>query len=198
MLVLMLSMLPVTVVFAQDDTGSETTKAPEIKDVKGLRLQLVQHTQDPQNQHVKFELIAFSQITSDRVQITWNVTGSGRLVSDSKQTLSNIEVNKIYRLDADVLPQIQGTMEVSAKIEAFAADGTYLATARQIVGVYPSKEVYPLTTNYRIGQIVVFLRTADILGIVAIVGFLLLRIAYTQFRKWLTRAEPVSIEESEA
>lgn len=180
-----------TPLLAQENTTTE----PVIKDVEGLRLQLVQHTQDPVTQQVKFELVVYSQVESDRVQVTWTVSGSGKLVNDPKQTIPKIEKNQVYRVEGIVLPQVQGTIDLLVKVEAFAADGVRLSTARQTVGVFPTKEVYPITSQYRIAQIAIFIRTLSILGIVIIVGFFAIKFGYAKFREWLDHDDPDKIEE---
>ncbi len=185
--------LTIIVFFAQSLGSVRAQEAvstdPVIKDVAGLRLQLVEHTQDPSSQQVKFELVIYSQIDSDRVQVTWTVKGSGKLNNESKQTIAKIESGKVYRAEALVQPQAQGTIELSAKVEAFAADGIRLSTASQTIGVYPSREIFPITANYRIAQIALVLRAISAVGIILILGFFLAKFAYKLFRKWLDRDE---------
>lgn len=166
---------------------TEDTKAV-IQDVEGLRLELVQRTQDPGSLEVQFDLFVYAQINSDRVQVTWQVGGSSELKSPETQTL-NVQSGRTYTVSATVLPRQLGTTDISATVQAFSASGTYLATAKKTFGTYTSGEVYPVSGEYRLAQIANVLRWGSVLGMVVIAGIWLAGFVKARLNVWLHKDE---------
>ncbi|MBL8015146.1 MAG: hypothetical protein JNK26_03080 [Candidatus Doudnabacteria bacterium] len=168
---------------AQELSETEST-VPVIQDVDGLRLQLVQRTQDPTSGEVQFDLIVYPKITSDRVQLTWSVNGASELLSAEKQVL-NLVAGNYQVISAVVKPRQLGVTDLLARVEGFTAGGVYLATAKKTFGSFATGEVFPLTGEYRFAQIVGGIRTLAIAFIVLILIYWIVSFARQKLRAWL-------------
>jgi hypothetical protein len=165
-------------VWAQEASIETMEEQPAvIQDVEGLRLQIVQHTQDPQSKEV---------ITSDRVQVVWSVSGVSRLLTSDVMSLS-VEPDKSYVVSAFIVPQGFGTTQVLARVQAFQADGTYISTATKTIGSLATQEVVPVTTQYRVAQIVLFIRTFALVVLLLILVVILAIAGFIRFNKILDR-----------
>lgn len=181
LLVVCVLMLTKTAVNAQDmQTGTD------IQDTRGLNLELVQHTQNPYSKTVQLDLVIYPQFTSDRVQITWDVEGVGELVSEEKQTLA-VRPGQVYIKSAVVQPKVRGALITVASVQAFEAEGTYVATASKTVGVFDGGDLSPATDNYGIAQLLYFTQVvATWLGIITAIGLSIL-ITYERWQAWVHR-----------
>lgn len=182
-------LFPFSQVSAQSpiDGVSQTEESePVIQDVEGLRLELVQRIQDPTTMQVRFDLIVYPQITSDRVQVSWEVVGVSEVLSPKVQVLNLVAGNQ-YAVSLTLKPRQLGLTDIVARVEAFAADGVYLSTARKSFGSYATGEVFPVTTEYRVAQVVNLARTLAFVGVVGIMLYWLARYAYKRIQQWLKR-----------
>jgi hypothetical protein len=174
-------------VWAQEASIETMEEQPAvIQDVEGLRLQIVQHTQDPQSKEVRLDVVVYSQITSDRVQVVWSVSGVSRLLTSDVMSLS-VEPDKSYVVSAFIVPQGFGTTQVLARVQAFQADGTYISTATKTIGSLATQEVVPVTTQYRVAQIVLFIRTFALVVLLLILVVILAIAGFIRFKKILDR-----------
>jgi len=174
-------------VWAQEASIETMEEQPAvIQDVEGLRLQIVQHTQDPVTKEVRLDVVVYSQITSDRVQVVWQVNGVSRLLTPDTNSLT-VAPDKSYVVSATILPQGFGTTQVLARVQAFQVDGTYISTATKTIGSLATQEVVPITTQYRVAQIVLFIRTFALVVLVLIIAIILTVLGFVQFKKILDR-----------
>lgn len=153
-------------VAAQELSQTEETK-PVIKDLDGLRLEIVQRTQDPTTKEVQFDLVIYPKLTSERVQLTWTVTGTSELLTPEKVNLSIVEQNPLV-VSAILKPRQLGVTEVLAKVEVFSAGGVFLATAKKTFGTFASGQVYPISNDFRLAEMVGAVRSTAIFLLVLI------------------------------
>lgn len=157
-----------------------------IEDVEGLRIELIQRTQDPVTQEVQFELVVYSQINSDRVQVTWQVSGVSERLTEEKKNLVVASGGK-YVISMRLKPRQLGVTDVLARVEAYAADGVYLATAKKSFGSFASGEVFPATTEFRVIQLLISLRAIALVVAVIISAYWIGTYAYKRIQAWLHR-----------
>lgn len=169
-----------------DGVSQTEDSKPIIQDVEGLRLEIIQRTQDPTTMELQFELIVYPQITSDRVQVSWEVVGVSEVISPKTQVL-NLKAGNQYVVSMVLRPRQFGLTDVVARVEAYAADGVYLSTARKSFGSYANGEVFPITTEYRIVQVVGIVRQVAFLTLLGIVAYWVGRFGYRKLQEWLKR-----------
>ncbi|MCA9378790.1 hypothetical protein KC640_00015 [Candidatus Dojkabacteria bacterium] len=164
-----------------DQLSQTEEAAPVITDVEALRLQLVQYTQNPENKDVKFDLVISPTFSSDRVQVTWQAIGVSEIISDTVQQISLL-AGEDKTVSFVIRPRGLGATDVRARVEAFAADGTYSATASKTIGTFENAEVFPITNEYRIAQLLVLVKNVSLIAVVIIGSYLLIRFVYKKLR----------------
>ncbi len=173
-----------SVVLAQSDTGE--TDATEIRDVEGLRLQLVSHTQNPETKEVKLEIIGVSSTSSDRVQVSWFVDGGLELLSSELVDLT-VKAGEPFSATVLMRPRQFGLSNMVASVEIFSAGPRKSATARKQFFANAEGELLPLTTEYRLLQAAGVIRGVSILGIAVISGYWAFSLVRRLIQKWLRR-----------
>lgn len=171
-------------------TQSEMTtdREPEIVDSSALRAEFKQYTQDPKSRVVRFEMILTSSIRSDRVTITWRVSGTSRLVDGFGTRVDlAVEPGRTYTIPIEVIPTGYGLSEVYGKAEAFQVEGSSIATVRKTYFVNESAEILPITEEYSSRKTLALV--TDVLAIVGIVLGLLIGgfIGFRIFVKWFKK-----------
>jgi len=158
-----------------------------IKDVEGLRLNLVQQTQDPGTKEVRFDLVIYSQITSDRVQISWSVTGSSELITDKSESMY-LTPGNTYTASATVKPRTFGATKLIVTVEAYEIEGTYISTASKEFGTFTNGEIYPITDEYKAAQLTYYLQFVAIIIIVILFLGVTIIFLLKRFTKWYHKA----------
>lgn len=192
LLVFLLSMGFPMLIYAQSQLqeGAEAIEfdaSTKITDVEGLQLELVQNTQDPGSKEIQFDLVIKSEITSDRVQIIWEVNGKSEIVNTEQQVCTlSVAKGETYRVSLTIKPRAFGITDISAKVEAFQIDGTRVASASKTIGSYENGEVFPPTEGHDLAKTLYFARilgtvAVGVLGTVAVGYF-----AYRRFNRWLS------------
>lgn len=161
---------------------------PEIVDSSALRAEFKQYTQDPKSRVVRFEMILTSSIRSDRVTVTWKVSGTSRLVDGfgTRKDLS-VEPGKTYTIPIEVIPTSYGLSEVYGKAEAFQVEGSAIATVRKTYFVNEAAEILPITKDYESKKTLSLI--TDVLIIVGIVVALIVGglVGFKIFVKWFKK-----------
>jgi hypothetical protein len=170
-------------------------QAAEIKDVEGLRAEFKQYTQSPDSKEVKFEMILKSTIDSDRVKITWSLSGASLFAPGQLET-RNIKVaaGQSYSIPITIIPAGYGITELFGKAEAFKPDSTYLVTVRKNFASNQSSEILPLTDDYNNSKTLSLVRT--ILIVIVILAGVLLGgfFGVKRFSKWLNKNEKPDVK----
>lgn len=194
----LLVIIPVTPVFAQTDAELEALVDEQaiIVDFEGLRLDLEQRDQNPGNKYVRFDLTINSLIESDRIQLTWIVTGSSTPVEWNGETFDfedppqftevlNLSNGEQASRSITVLPIYRGAAKVTALVEAYEIDGTRVATATQTIASDDDGRLVGAPASQNITNILYYAR----LGLIVILSIVVLLIGafvgYKTFRKWL-------------
>ncbi len=188
LLTILLSLLTIYPVSAQD-TDMQTKDQPAvIQDVEGLRTEFKQNLQDPATKIVKFEMIIKSGIDSDRIRITWTAEGSNTFVDES-QTIRTGVVKKggTYTIPIELKISGNGVHELFGKVEAFKADVSYIATVRKNFASNNEGEILPLTNEYNNAKTFNFIKTILLATIVFFATVFLLFVGFKRFVKWLNR-----------
>lgn len=182
--VLVLSIIPLHVLAAtQEEQLDAVNDQVVIKDVEGLRLNLVQQTQDPGTKEVKFDLVIYSQITSDRVKVSWTVTGSSELITDKSENLY-ITPGNTYTASATIKPRTYGATKLIVVVEAYEIEGTYISTASKELGTFTNGEIYPITDEYKAAQLTYYLKFIAIIIIGILVLAVVVLLLLKRFTKW--------------
>jgi hypothetical protein len=146
-----------------------------IQDVEGLRLRLVQNTQDPETKQIRFDLTVTSQITSDRVQLKWEAPGA-EIVRGEASVNFAVSAGNSYTYSIFIRPRILGVMNVRATVQAFQVDGIKLASATKTIAFSTAGEVFPKAGNHDLAILVNTIRqtSATIFVVLAAIGAALL------------------------
>lgn len=170
-------------------SSSAEADQPVIRDVEGLRIKLVQQVQDPGSKDIRYDMVIFSQFTSDRVQVTWDVQGGAEIISPTdKKALLTVKDNGIQTTSAVIRPRVEkSTVQLQVRVEAFEAQGTYVATAAKSFGILEGLVIAPTPSQYQIATAIYIGRTVTIAVLVMV---LLAAAAYfgsLRFREWLNK-----------
>lgn len=193
-------------IYAQDSeeiiTDEENTPV-EINDSVTLRAEFIENTQNPSNKNIKFEMILKPRISSDRVQVNWQLTGVSIFINpENTPLLQNLEytdtkisgnlsvvAGETYRFPITVRPTTVGVTEVYGTARLTAVDRGYLTTVRKNFVSNRSREILPITSEYKQKQTINFILTVVkiIGGIIGslVIGFIILRAAV----KWYSKDE---------
>jgi hypothetical protein len=160
-------------------------KEVEITDVQSLKADFKQYTQDPDSKIVKFEMILTSQINSDRLRITWTVSGISKPVDDNQlTTVLDIKAGQTYTIPIEVTPTGYGVSEVYGKAQAFGADSNVIATVRKNYASNEMGEILPITDDYKNKKL--FNLVFSIIKLILILVFVFIGIffGFKKFTKW--------------
>lgn len=169
-------------------SAQEQEAAPVIKDSSGFQLAIAPSFQNPDTKEVVYKLVIYSKIRTDRLFVSWKVTGSSELSSESKLSGSitlSVVPEQTYIVPVVLKPRTQGLSNLFFTVEAFEANGTYVATASQNIFSDRSGSIVPAASQVTILQIVLLIRgiAENVLKLVALIFAVLL--AYRLFRYWL-------------
>jgi hypothetical protein len=191
LIILIMIITPMTLL-AQDSSNYDEDVAPEINDVEGLRADFKQHTQNPENREITFEMILDSNLDSDRVKITWELRtlkGSGAVFLDSNDAVEYITIQKgrSYTLPITIVTTTEGVIELTGKAESFRAEATFLVSVRKTFGTNKAGEVKPVTQEYLQARTVMNVKNV-ILGILIVIAIMMTGIfGFKKFVKWLNK-----------
>jgi hypothetical protein len=191
LIILIMIITPMTLL-AQDSSNYDEDVAPEINDVEGLRADFKQHTQNPENREITFEMILDSNLDSDRVKITWELRtlkGSGAVFLDPNDAVEYITIQKgrSYTLPITIVTTTEGVIELTGKAESFRAEATFLVSVRKTFGTNKAGEVKPVTQEYLQARTVMNVKNV-ILGILIVIAIMMTGIfGFKKFVKWLNK-----------
>jgi hypothetical protein len=167
----------------------EQDTQPEIKDVEGLRLELAEQVQDPDTKNITFDIVVYSQIRSDRVQLNWSLDGAGSLVGERTQVSFSVDPGSVKRIPIVVRPRARGISNLRITVEAFEAQGTYLASAFQRIYSLEDGTRLPRTQPYWNLVLVSTVRSVAVFFLYIFGGVLILVAGYGVFQRWLNLKE---------
>jgi hypothetical protein len=164
-------------VFAQEEVELSPPQVV-IRDSEGIKLKLVKQVQNPSTKEVVFDLVIYSLIDSDRVQVTWTVSGASEVISEPISVLS-MKKNTVYERQLVIRPRELGVSTITARVEAFEAEGTFVSTATSTIGSFEDGMIFPTTSEYQLANVLITIRFVAviilvfyILGLVVVVGYL--------------------------
>lgn len=162
---------------------------PTIKDNSQLQLALVHATQNPDTKDITYELLIYSQIASDRVQVSWRVTGNTQLITPSNTPAFSMAKDSVRRVKVTVRPRSNGLSNIAFTVQIFEARGTVVSTANQDIFTTRDGTVFPVTPSYQTLQFVGIARSvAQAVLTLALLVFGLY-ILYRIFSRWLNPPE---------
>lgn len=206
-------LLPINVIFSQENSDMPIdTEKTTIKDVEGLRAELTQLSQDPESKYIRFELKLSSAIYSERVKVTWSVSGQSIFVNNvEKERDFVVEEGKTYIIPVTLLPtkinetlakaQPYAATEILATVESFGAGATFVITARknfasnsegEYVTVVDGKIGLP--KEYSNAKNLIFFRNIGIIILAVSIGLFLGYKFLKRFIKWLNKNESLEYD----
>ncbi len=179
-----------------DELEQSVDKQPVIIDFEGLRLTLNQQDQNPGNRFIKYDLTIKSNIESDRIQLTWNVTGRSVPVEWNGEIFDytdppeftevlNLKVGEQATRSITVLPRGLGLSKVVAVVEAFEIDGTRVATASKTFASDSQGVLLFAESSQNVTNVLYYARLIGIVILTIIVLLIAGFFGYKQFHKWL-------------
>lgn len=169
--------------------------AAQIRDTEGMQLQLTKQVQDPTAQTVRFDLAIYPFITSDRVQIRWQVSGPAEIVFPETQTPASARVNLSLQADQPsanyivIKPRGFGRIDIRATVEAFGSEGARVASATAVIGANTTGVIVPPHPQQGIADLVSALQTLATWTAVGLFLYLAGGEAYKRFRVWLHKGK---------
>ncbi len=196
-LLTILAFFIVTPVSAQEnpnnlsDAEIEESIEPVIKDVEGLRIKLIEHPQDPETKNVRFTVVVYSQIRSDRVQLRWSLNGGTDLITPYDQVSFRVDPGTVKTTQTVVKPRTRGVSILSVEVEAFEIEGSYLSTGFKRIYSLGDGRRLPITSTYNQLEIVVGVKGTATTFLQIALFLLIIRAGYGIFQKWLNRTEEI-------
>ncbi len=196
-LLTILAFFIVTPVSAQEnpnnlsDAEIEESIEPVIKDVEGLRIKLIEHPQDPETKNVRFTVVVYSQIRSDRVQLRWSLNGGTDLITPYDQVSFRVDPGTVKTTQIVVKPRTRGVSILSVEVEAFEIEGSYLSTGFKRIYSLGDGRRLPITSTYNQLEIVVGVKGTATTFLQIALFLLIIRAGYGIFQKWLNRTEEI-------
>lgn len=164
----------------------QVTANSVIQDVEGLRLELIQKTQDPANKDIQFELKINPQISSDRVQLSWLIDGQSVFKEGVATENLVVSPNNTVTKTITITPAGYGLTKVSAVVEAYQIDGTRVATASKTIATDANGRLLFSDGSEQTARILYYVR---LVAVALLVIFLLVvggYVGYRLFRGWLS------------
>ena len=164
-----------------EDTNQEVVYQP----AKDLELELIQKVQNPGDQTIKFEVEIKPKFDSDRVNLTWLVTGPTAL-SDGELEKSLILKNGENQTHSlTILPKQYGVVRVRVLVEAFTIEGARTSIASQAIITDEEGKLLIVSNDQKVANVFYTIRnvSAILLGIFFIVLLILAVVKITQ-RWW--------------
>lgn len=187
-----LNVLPVLIFFVPPVKAQTTDSDSE------LTITLTQKVQNPENKNIPFELVIDPKISSQRAQLTWQITGVSKF-AENQQTVVNIILSKGVKqsYSIEVLPLTSGQSEIVAELEVFKVDKRSVISEQKIfftnsAGEYleiQSDGQLKIPSDYANLQTFIIIRNIIYviagLGLFALMGFVTVKL----FIKWLNKNE---------
>lgn len=163
-----------------------------------LTITLTQKVQNPENKNIEFVVVIDPQISSQRAQLTWQITGVSKF-AENQQTAVNIILSKGVKqsYSIEVLPLTSGQSEIVAELEVFKVDKRSVISEQKIfftnsAGEYleiQSDGQLKIPSDYANLQTFIIIRNIIYviagLGLFALIGFVTVKL----FIKWLNKNE---------
>jgi hypothetical protein len=128
----------------------ETEREVEIEDVEGLRVELNQYTQDPHSKRVKFEMVLLPTVNSDRVRITWEISGTSTVPDvdemDAYLTTQTPEGKK----SKSKISYLKAVSEYGKTYVVYGNSSEFKVTSGNIYYI----EIYVIPTGYGLSELV--------------------------------------------
>ncbi len=163
-----------------------------------LTITLTQKVQNPENKNISFELVIDPQISSQRAQLTWQITGVSKFVENQENVVNIILTKGVQQsYSIDVLPLTSGQSEIVAELEVFKVDKRSVLSEQKIfftnsAGEYleiQSDGQLKLPADYTNLQTFIIIRNIIYviagLGLFALTGFVTVKL----FMQWLNKSE---------
>jgi hypothetical protein len=168
-----------------------------------MTILLLRDIQNPDSHQVTYRLVILPNITSDRAEIQWYVTGVSKSTNadDLKSKNIKLEAGKQITESFTVLPsffgqaekRLQAKTEIRVEVRSFHAGENYLVAARDNFNINQDLEVLgtdgKLPNDFAQAKQAVQLRNGVIVAIGAVVAILLAVIGYAKFQQWLARGK---------
>lgn len=192
-LAIFLPLVSLSYVSAQDAT---TTDQPaEIKDIEGLKAEFKQNTQDPESKNIKFEMILHSNIDSDRVKVTWTVTGSSKIVNTNEKRVDlDIRKGQTYTIPITILPVGKGVSEVYGTAQSVNVASSFLVTVRKNYASNSDSEVLPITSEYQTARVLSIVKSVLIIVVIFATILGIFFFGFRRVNKYLKTEPEVTFE----
>ena len=159
-----------------EETLYQEDRPADVSSTQALEVSFKEYTQNPSTKVARFEMILKSNVDSDRVRVTWTISGQS-IATNENQLIRNLTVQagQTYSIPIDVKPLGYGVTEVYGVAKIVGADSNQLATVRKNFASNNSAEILPLTDEYnqaKVFSIIWLIVRTLVIGLVLIaVGF---------------------------
>ncbi|MFS8130418.1 MAG: hypothetical protein ACMG57_00415 [Candidatus Dojkabacteria bacterium] len=187
------SLIGYTSIYAQD--ASTADLPAEIKDFDGLKAEFRQNTQDPDSKNIKFEMVLHSNIDSDRVKVTWTVSGASKMVNTSEKRVDlDIRKGQTYTIPITILPVGKGISEVYGTAQSVSVESSFLVTVRKNYSSNSDSEVLPITQEYQTAKSLLVVK--NVLILVLVIGGVIATalLVFRRINKYLKTEPEVTFE----
>lgn len=148
---------------------------------------LTREVQNPADKKITYRFRVLPNITTDRVEIEWYVSGGSEAVTEQKKVLS-VTQGEEFSEYFTIRPRNEGVFaktEVRVEIRSFRASGNNIAAARDQFIANEEREIIPITPQYQRAKTLNTIKDYGLMVAFVIVVIVVGQFAYKRFRKWL-------------
>lgn len=151
-------------------------------------VQLTRATQDPGSKEITYNFSITSNITSDRVEITWDLIGVSEPLREKYKRLT---IEKGQKIDEQfvIKPRFVGRTELRVELRSVAAGVDYIAAARDQFYSNDVHEIIPHSSDYVNAKRLYDVRNVVIIGVVILAIGIMAWMVYNFFQKWLAQGK---------
>ncbi len=176
---------------------AEENQEAETVNSQDLDISFRENIQNPANKNKTFEMVITSKVNSDRVRVTWQVRGVSVAINEEELVQDLVvRTRETYVIPITIRPTGRGVSEVYGTARIVGAEASQVATVRKNYASNSSRDVLPITDEYRNSQILNFVWLIVRIVIFALIIIVGGYVGFKQFVRWYKQDEIKAFETS--
>ena len=152
---------------------------------KYFELELVRGAQNPLTKSISYTLYVTPRIDSEKTQIKWEVP-STLTAKPSHDEFVNLQKDQTYKYSASIIPQREGSYEVTASVLAWQYNVNYTNSVSSTVTLNESLIVQPLDSSYTVSLLLIVVAGIAVLAGGAFFAYKMSGPLIKRLKVWLT------------
>jgi hypothetical protein len=150
-----------------------------------FELELVRGSQSPFNKSIPYTLYITPKVNSSRTQIIWEVPTTLDVRTSHKEFV-NLQKDQTYSYRANLVPNRDGTYEISVNVIAWQFDTNYTNSVSSTLTLSKSLVIQPVDSEYTISIMLMIVGGIILLGIGGFFAYKLSQRMVKSLKLWLT------------